>query len=53
MKKEFAEFLFKRISSKLDDIPNISEDYDAVARHVDDIDDYLKALKEIVFEVIS
>lgn len=52
MKQKFAEFLFKRIGNKLEDIPNASSHEEIVA-YVEDIEDYLSALKDIVIEAVK
>lgn len=51
MKQKFAEFLFKRISKKVDDLENeleFGEDVPVV--HIEDLQVYLKELQELLLE---
>jgi predicted site-specific integrase-resolvase len=52
MKERFVQFLFKRISSKMDDVSN-AYDNDDLVRQVDDLEMYVNELKEIVMEVLK
>lgn len=52
MNGKFAEFLFNRIATKLGYITDSSSSEELTA-HIDDIEDYLSALKDIFKEVIT
>lgn len=47
MKQKVAEFLFKRIEKKLDDVREEAAD-PQVEIHIDDIEEYLQYLKEFM-----
>ena len=52
MKKEFVEFLIKRMETKLGYMSDAAS-HDEIVSLADDVSDYLSTLKEIVIEVIK
>lgn len=53
MKKEFIEFLSKRLASKIDDLRNTSYSEQGFESMLDDIETYSSTILEIAKEVIK
>lgn len=51
MKRQFAEFLLKRLSGKVDDVKSVDDLYE-IERITDDMDEYIETLKEIIMETL-
>ncbi len=52
MKEKFAGFIWKRISTKIDNIRNAGHDFE-IDNHLDDLEEYLDALKDIFTETMK
>ncbi|BAU28142.1 hypothetical protein DFP93_101218 [Aneurinibacillus soli] len=52
MKEKAIEFIFKRISGKLSELPDLASS-DEVYNHVEDIRSYVGFLREFIEEVIK